>query len=301
MTDDDGPLPVRHDQAGRLPVAQPPQRLAPGAHPLLAVRAGVRHAAGHPDVLPRRSAVLPGPDLQLGPRPRRRASGWSAASTSTRPSPSGRSATGATSCCAAATATPMETDDELAPGSTPSQTVGPFFAHRAALRADEPARRARTDPGAIRDRGHGPRRRGRRRSATRWSRSGRPNRTGATPPRGPARSALEDGFPASAAARPTPMGASRSSPSSPGRCPARTAAAGAAHRRLGLRPRPARPAGDADLLPRRGRGQRGRPGAARSIADAAARPTLVAAARTDGVLRFDIRLQGEGETVFFDV
>ena len=33
-----GPLPVRHDQAGRLPVAQPPQRLAPGAHPLLAVR-----------------------------------------------------------------------------------------------------------------------------------------------------------------------------------------------------------------------------------------------------------------------
>ena len=65
-----GPLPVRHDQAGRLPVGQPPQRLAAGAHPLLAVRAGVRAAAGDADVLPGRSAVRPRPDLQLGPRPR---------------------------------------------------------------------------------------------------------------------------------------------------------------------------------------------------------------------------------------
>ena len=28
LTDADGPLPVRHDQAGRVPVGQPPQRLA---------------------------------------------------------------------------------------------------------------------------------------------------------------------------------------------------------------------------------------------------------------------------------
>ena len=77
-----GPLPVRHDQAGRLPVGQPPQRLAAGAHPLLAVRAGVRPAPGHPDVLPGRSALPLGPDLQLRPRPEgaraddRRASTW---------------------------------------------------------------------------------------------------------------------------------------------------------------------------------------------------------------------------------
>jgi protocatechuate 3,4-dioxygenase, alpha subunit len=38
-----------------------------------------------------------------------------------------------------------------------------------------------------------------------------------------------------------------------------------------------------------------------SIADPARRATLIAAAEPDGDLRFDIRLQGEGETVFFDV
>ena len=31
-------LPVHHDQAGAVPMEEPPQRLAPGAHPLLAVR-----------------------------------------------------------------------------------------------------------------------------------------------------------------------------------------------------------------------------------------------------------------------
>ena len=35
-------LPIRHHQARRLSVAQPPQCLAPGAHPFLAVRAGLR-------------------------------------------------------------------------------------------------------------------------------------------------------------------------------------------------------------------------------------------------------------------
>ena len=48
-----GPLPLRDDQAGRLPVAQPHQRLASRAHPLLAVRHGVHPAPRHADVLPR--------------------------------------------------------------------------------------------------------------------------------------------------------------------------------------------------------------------------------------------------------
>ena len=52
-----GPLPVRHHQAGRLPVGQPPQRLAARAHPLLAVRPRVHPAAGDADVLPGRPAV----------------------------------------------------------------------------------------------------------------------------------------------------------------------------------------------------------------------------------------------------
>ena len=68
LTDEPGPLRVHDDQARRLPVGQPPQRLAPGAHPLLAVRPGVHPAPGHPDVLPGRPAVRPGPDLQRHPR-----------------------------------------------------------------------------------------------------------------------------------------------------------------------------------------------------------------------------------------
>jgi protocatechuate 3,4-dioxygenase alpha subunit len=38
-----------------------------------------------------------------------------------------------------------------------------------------------------------------------------------------------------------------------------------------------------------------------SIADPGRRATLIAERTSDGGLRFDIRLQGEGETVFFDV
>ena len=61
-------LPLHDDPPRRLPVGQPPQRLAPGPPALLPVRALVHPAAGHPDVLPRRSAVLPGSDLRRGPR-----------------------------------------------------------------------------------------------------------------------------------------------------------------------------------------------------------------------------------------
>ena len=65
-----GLLPLRDDPAGRVPVGQPPERLAPRAHPLQPVRARVHAAARDADVLPGRPAVLPGPDVQLGRRPR---------------------------------------------------------------------------------------------------------------------------------------------------------------------------------------------------------------------------------------
>ena len=48
---------------------EPPQRLAAGAHPLLAVRHRVHPAAGHPDVLPGRPAVRARPDLPVDRRP----------------------------------------------------------------------------------------------------------------------------------------------------------------------------------------------------------------------------------------
>src|SRR5205823_6937157 len=57
------------DQAGRLPVAQPPERLAAGAHSPLAVRPRVHRAARDPDVLSRRSALRRRPDLPVDPRP----------------------------------------------------------------------------------------------------------------------------------------------------------------------------------------------------------------------------------------
>ena len=69
-----GPLSLRDDPARRLPVAQPPQRLAAGAHPLLAVRPGVPHPPGHADVLPRRSAAARSIRSSTPCRTRRRAS-----------------------------------------------------------------------------------------------------------------------------------------------------------------------------------------------------------------------------------
>src|SRR5581483_7853947 len=64
------PLPLRHDQARRLPLGQPRQRLAAGPHPLLGVRPGLQRTAGDPDVLPRRPAVHLRPDLRQRPRGR---------------------------------------------------------------------------------------------------------------------------------------------------------------------------------------------------------------------------------------
>ena len=74
MTDSEGRYRFVTIKPGAYPWREPPQRVAARAHPLLAVRPGVHPAAGHPDVLSRRSAVRPGPDLQLRAR-RRRGSG----------------------------------------------------------------------------------------------------------------------------------------------------------------------------------------------------------------------------------
>ena len=92
-----GPLPLHDDQARRLPVAQPPQRLAAGPHPLLGVRPRLHRAARHPDVLPRRPAAGPRPDRRLGARPGRPRPAGLRTSTGTRPSRSGPSATTSTS------------------------------------------------------------------------------------------------------------------------------------------------------------------------------------------------------------
>ena len=68
-----GLLQVRHHQARRLSLGQPPQRLAAGAHPFLGVRPFLRLAPGDADVFPGRSAVPVRSDLQFGHRTRRRA------------------------------------------------------------------------------------------------------------------------------------------------------------------------------------------------------------------------------------
>ncbi len=54
-------------------------------------------------------------------------------------------------------------------------------------------------------------------------------------------------------------------------------------------------------FPRRAGGERRRSRSLAAVADGAQRATLIAAATNEGGYRFDIRLQGEDETVFFDV
>ena len=116
------------------------------------VRPLVHAAAGHPDVLPRRSAVLPGPDLQLRPRavPPRRSS---PATTTTQRPRSGRSGSASTSSCAARIARRSRSDVAAPLTLTPSQTVGPFLhialadpAQRFAVAARSPGRSTSTAP-----------------------------------------------------------------------------------------------------------------------------------------------------------
>ena len=76
-------------------------------------------------------------------------------------------------------------------------------------------------------------------------------------------------------------------------------AAGPAPRRPRVRPRAAQAARDAALLPRRGGGERPGPGPLRARRRRSARRS--SRSPEDGGLRFDIRLQGDGETTFFAV
>src|SRR5262249_31762856 len=120
-----GAVPVRHDQAGLVPLEEPPQRMAAGAHPLLRVRAGLHAATGDPDVLPRRPAVRPRPHLHLGARPRR------PATDGLRVRPGGhRTGVGAGLPVGrgAAGSGRDRLRGRVMTGLTPSQTVGPFFA-----------------------------------------------------------------------------------------------------------------------------------------------------------------------------
>ena len=111
LTDADGRYRFVTIKPGAYPWGNHAQRLAAGAHPLLAVRARVHAAAGDADVLPRRPAVRPGPDLQLGPRPRRARADDLRVRPRAPPSRSGRSPTAGTSCCAGREATPPDEDD----------------------------------------------------------------------------------------------------------------------------------------------------------------------------------------------
>ena len=112
LTDDGGPLSLRHDQARRLPVAEPPERLAAGAHPLLDVRTRLHPAARHADVLPRRPALRLRPDLQLDPRPEGARAPDLARSTCETTTPgAGRSDSVRHRASAAVEATPFEEDE----------------------------------------------------------------------------------------------------------------------------------------------------------------------------------------------
>jgi hypothetical protein len=81
--------------------------------------------------------------------------------------------------------------------------------------------------------------------------------------------------------------------------PAADGTPGPAHQRLGLRPRPAPAGGHAPVLPRRRGGQRRRPRSlfhrGRRAEGDPRRPR-----RGGGAYRFDVRLQGEGQTAFFE-
>ena len=75
LTDDDGDYQFTTIKPGRVPVEEPRERVAAGAHPLLGVRLGVHAAHRHADVLPGRPAVPARSDLQYDPSTRRPATG----------------------------------------------------------------------------------------------------------------------------------------------------------------------------------------------------------------------------------
>ena len=109
---------VHDDQARRLPVEEPRERVAARAHPLLGVRLELHAAHRHADVLPGRPAVPARSDLQHHPPPGRPRPAHRPATTTTSRCPSSRWATGGTSWSTA----------RMPPGSSPRREttdVGP--------------------------------------------------------------------------------------------------------------------------------------------------------------------------------
>jgi protocatechuate 3,4-dioxygenase, alpha subunit len=101
-------------------------------------------------------------------------------------------------------------------------------------------------------------------------------------------------FPASAARAPAPTRKTASS-STPSTLP------GAPHQRHRVHARPSQPRLYAHLFFRRGRSQRPRSGAQFGARGPAPDADRQRRGRPGAVYRFDIRMQGEAETVFFDV
>ena len=293
-TDADGRYRFTTIKPGAYPWKQPPQRLAAGAHPLLAVRPGVRPATGDADVLPRRPAVLPGPDLQLGPRGGAAADGLRLRPRRDRRT-TGRSASGSTSCCAAARrrrsrASPTMTD-------LGHHTV----ADRRAVPVDRPAvgRRARASSGI--------------RRASR-SRARSPTAPATPVPDGLIEiwQADPDGHfphPDDPRGRDLPRASRRSGgarPTQPVRFRFRTLKPGRGRRRAGAahRRRPCSPAACSSTWS---------PGCTSRTSPTRTPPirccrrcrptsaTCLIATDEGDALRFDIRLQGEAETPFFAV
>ena len=98
ITNDAGEYQFTTIKPGPVPVEEPPQRLAAGAHPLLGVRLGVHAAAHHPDVLPRRPAVRRSTRSTTASAASATVTVWSASvRPRPHPRPSSRPATGSTS------------------------------------------------------------------------------------------------------------------------------------------------------------------------------------------------------------
>ena len=187
--------------------------------------------------------------------------------------------------------TPFE-DERAMPetplGLTPSQTVGPFLSIGLPW-PDGPDVVAEDTPGAI------------------WIRGRLLDGAGEPVPDGVVETWQADARDGRFDARRF-RGFGRSATDADGRCAIHTRQAGRAGPstagprrrtwRVRLRPRPARPGGDPRLLRRRGGGERRRPGA-RVGPDGRGRRW--SRRRTATGTRFDIRLQGDGETVFFDI
>ena len=92
-------LSVRHDPAGRIPMAQSQQRLETCAHPFLRFRVGVHSEAGDANVLPRGSTPQPRSDPRIRARPCRPEEARVELLSRFDSSRSGPSDSNSTSCC----------------------------------------------------------------------------------------------------------------------------------------------------------------------------------------------------------